>query len=210
MRIASVRKGASGATIVADGGSSFLVDLAFLTELGVDESALFPGAELDEESDRRVRLAAEVRSAELRALSLLARAEQSTRMLRVKLASRGFGEDAVRLALSRLEAAGLADDARFSRAYVASRLSRRTGREGPATLIAALRARGIDSDTAASAVAAVLGHDERREALAKAAAIALRAASGDRVAARARLRLLGYGAGEISAYFEACDEDMEH
>jgi len=179
-----------------------LVDLGLLAELGLGESSLAPGAELDEEAEGLVRLAAEARSAEARGLSLLARAEQSTQMLRMKLAARGFNEAAVRLAIGRLAAAGFADDARFSRAYAASRLSRRPGREGPATLAAALRARGVDSDTAASAVAAVLGPEERREALGKAAAAAMKAACGDRAAARAALRRLGYGGGDISDYFE--------
>ncbi len=208
MLVLSVRKGASGATIVADGGSSFLVDLGLLEELGLGESSLAPGARLDDEAEGLLKLAAEAREAEARGLSLLARAEQSTQMLRIKLSSRGFGEAAIRLALGRLEAAGLADDARFSRAYVASRLSRRPGREGPATLAAALRARGIDSETAASAVAAVLGPDERREALEKAAAAALKAACGDRAAARSRLRALGYGGGDISTFFEELDDEL--
>ncbi len=202
----SVRKGASGATIVADGGSSFLVDLGLLSELGLGESALRPGAELDEEAEGLVHLAAEAREAEARALSLLARAEQSALMLRMKLIGRGFGEAAIRLALGRLTADGLADDSRFARAYIASRLSRRGGREGPSTLAAALRERGIDGDTAASAIAAVLGPEEREGQLAKAAALALGAAKGDRAAARAALRRLGFGGGEISAYFEALDD----
>jgi regulatory protein len=206
VRISSVRKGASGATIVADGGSSFIIDLGLLEELGLPESAVAPGSELDDQAAAILALAAEAREAEARGLALLARAEQSTRMLRLKLAARGFGEAAVRLAVGRLETAGLAADGRFARAYVASRLSRRGSREGPATLAAALRGRGVDAETAAAAVAAVLGPDERRNALAAAAAEALARCGGDRGAARARLRYLGYGGGEISEYFAGIDE----
>jgi regulatory protein len=203
VRISSVRKGASGATIVADGGSSFVVDLGLLEELGLDPEALAPGAELDERDEGILSLAAQAREAEARGLALLARAEQSKRMLKMKLASRGFGEAAIALALKRLEAAAFADDGRFARAYAASRLSRRKGREGPATLSAALRARGIDADTAASAIAAALGPEERREALASAAGWILKRSSGDRDEARHFLRQLGFSSGEISEYFDS-------
>jgi len=163
--------------------------------------------ELDDEAVGRLELAAEALKAEAKGLALLARAEQSTAMLKAKLASRGFGDAAVRLALARLKAAGWADDGRFARAYAASRLSRRGRREGPATLAAALRDRGVDAETAASAVAAVLGPDERREALAKVAAEALARCEGSRGEARARLRSLGYGGQEISDYFARLDEE---
>jgi regulatory protein len=203
VRISSVRKGASGATIVADGGSSFVVDLGLVEELGLDPEAIVPGADLDERAMGLLDLAAQAREAEARGLALLARAEQSNFMLRMKLSSRGFGEAAIALALKRLEASAFADDGRFARAYAASRLSRRRGREGPATLSAALRARGIDADTAASAVAAVLGPEERREALASAAGWILKRSTGDRDEVRRSLRQLGFSSGEISEYFES-------
>jgi regulatory protein len=207
VRISSVRKGASGATIVADGGSTFIVDLGLLEELGLGEAALAPGSELDEKEAALIALAAEAREAEARGLSLLARAEQSARMLRAKLAARGFGEAAIRIAVRRLEEGGLADDRRFARAYAASRLSRRGGREGPASLAAALRGRGIDAEAAASAVASVLGPEQRREALARAAAVAIKKSGSDRVEARAMLKSLGFGGSEISEYFEELEED---
>jgi regulatory protein len=206
VRISSVRKGASGATIVADGGSAFIVDLGLLEELGLGELALAPGSELDEREAALVALAAEAREAEARGLALLARAEQSARMLRAKLAARGFGEAATKIAVRRLEEEGLADDRRFARAYAASRLSRRGGREGPASLVAALRGRGIDADTAASAVASVLGPEQRRDALARAAAVALKDKGCDRVELRIRLKSLGFSGNEISEYFEELEE----
>jgi len=207
VRVADVHTGASGAaTIVVDGGFSFIVDLDLLAELGLPPDSLRAGVELNEEAAALVRIAAETRKAELRGLALLARAEQSEYMLKIKLTGRGFSETAVCLALGRLKTAGYLDDERFARTYAASRLSRRRGGEGPATLEAALRRRGVDSAVAEAAIAAVLGPDERWDALVQAASEALRRSGGNKAVARARLRLLGFKGGEISECFERFDE----
>jgi regulatory protein len=121
-------------------------------------------------------------------------------MLRLKLEARGFREKAVRLALDKLGSEGLLSDSRFAEAYAASRLARRA--EGPASLVAALRGRGVSGDAAKAAVAAVLGPEERALALAKAAEKEMKRAGADRDAARRRLRALGFEFGEISEYFE--------
>ena len=92
------------------------------------------------------------------------------------------------------------DEARFARAYVASRLARRA--EGPASLAAALRARGVDEETARAAIAALLDPEARRAALGRAWATELKKAKGDPAAARSRLRALGFSSSEISAYRE--------
>jgi len=200
LRIESVRRGASGVATIAAGGSSFLVELELLDSLGLPPAALAAGTELDEAGEAALRLAAEAREAEKRGLALLARAEQSAFMLKVKLGSRGFSGRAVSLALERLAERGWLDEARFARAYVASRLARRA--EGPASLAAALRARGVDEETARSAIAALLDPEARRAALGRAWAAELKKAKGDPAAARSRLRALGFGSSEISAYRE--------
>jgi len=203
MRIESLHEGASGAATIAAGGSSFIVDAGQLEALGLPLSALAPGIELDEGEEATLRLAASAREAERRALALLARAEQSSYMLKCKLELRDFPPEAIRLALERLGAQGWLDDARFARAYATARLSRRV--EGPGSLVAALRARGVDQATAKEAVAAVLGPEERREALGKAWARELKRASGDRDEARSRLRALGFSSSELREYLESHD-----
>ena len=102
---------------------------------------------------------------------------------------------AARIALARLCAEGILSDSRFAESYAASRLSRRA--EGPASLVAALRGRGVDGDTAKGAVAAVLGPSERAAALAKAAGKELRRSRGDKDALKRRLRALGFKSEEI-------------
>jgi SOS response regulatory protein OraA/RecX len=199
LRIESVRRGASGTADVAVGGSSFLLLLEVLEGLGLSADELVPGVELDEAQGSLLALAAEAHEAEKRALFLLARAEQSRFMLAAKLERRGFSKAAT-LALERLASAGLLDDRRFARAYASSRLSRRA--EGPSSLAAALRARGIDSETVASALAELLGPEGRAAALRKTAAKEMKRSAGDRGEARRRLRALGFSATEIGDYFE--------
>ncbi len=203
MRIESVQKGASGTASVAAGGSSFLVKLEVLEALGMASASLIPGTELDEAGLGLLTLADEEREAERRGLALLARAEQSAFMLRAKLEAREFSRRAVGLALERLQASGLLDDRRFALAYASSRLAHRSSKaEGPASLVSALRERGVDRTIAAEAVASILGAEERAAALEKAAAKELKRSGGDRDAARSRLRALGFKSEEISELFE--------
>jgi regulatory protein len=203
LRIDSVREGSSGSTIVEAGGASFSVLPAQLEKLAFPGSLLVPGRELDESQAAALALAAEAREAERRGLALLARAEQSSFMLRMKLEAREFSRRAVALALERLAAEGLLDDRRFASAYAASRLAHRGSKaEGPASLVAALRERGVDRSLAAEAVAELLGPEERPSALASAASKELKRSGGDRGAARRRLRSLGFSSEEISDLFE--------
>ena len=195
--------GASGTATIAAGGSSFLVGLEVLESLGLAIGSLVSEAELDEAALAILALAAEEREAEKRGLSLLARAEQSGFMLRIKLEARGFSRRAVGIAMERLGARGLLDDRRFALAYAASRLAHRSSKaEGPMSLVAALLGRGVDRAVAAEAVAEILGPEERAAALASAAAKERKRSNGDRDAARSRLRGLGYKSEEISEFFE--------
>jgi regulatory protein len=202
VKVESLSRGASGAATVVAGGFSFIVCVELLESLGLPLSALAPGRELEEEESGLLALAAEAREAETRGLALVARAEQSTFMLRAKLEARGFSRKATAIALERLAANGFLSDRRFALAYAASRLARRSSKaEGPASLAAALRERGIDRTTAAEALAELLGPEERARALASAAEKAAKRSGGDREQLRDRLRELGFKSDEISDYF---------
>lgn len=204
MRIDFVKQGASGTAIVAAGGSSFIFRPVQAEELGLAVGSLSPGTDLDEDHALLLALAAEAYEAEKKALALLARAEQSAFTLGIKLETRGFSKKAVRIALDTLGAEGVLSDSRYAEAYAASRLSRRA--EGPASLVAALRGRGVDAATAKAAVAAVLGPRERSDALAKAAAKELRRSGGDVEALKRRLRALGFKSDDIAGYFEGRED----
>ena len=192
--------GASGTAVIAAGGSSFLFRVQQAEELGLPREALVPGLELDEAQSGLLALAAEAYEAEKKGLALLARAEQSVYMLGAKLEAKGLSRKAVKIAVERIQAEGLVSDRRFSEAFAAARLSRRA--EGPASLLSSLRGRGVDGDTAKSTVASLMGPEERRAALAKAAAKEQRRSGGDREAVRRKLRSLGFKSDEISEFFD--------
>jgi regulatory protein len=88
---------------------------------------------------------------------MLARAPRSVRDLRRRLSLKGEPEAAIQAAIERLTAAGLLDDAAYSRAFVRSKVAsqgfsrRRLKQE--------LAKRGIAGDVADSAIAEVL-HDD--------------------------------------------------
>ena len=200
LRIESIRMGAHGTAIIAAGGSSFLFRSEQAQELGLSLDSLALGLELDEAQGELLVLAAEAYEAEQKAYACLARAEQSVHMLSSKLEAKGYSRKAARLAVERLQAEGLLSDRRFADAYAASRLSRRA--EGPASLVASLRGKGVDGDTAKTAVASLMGPDQRRSALVKAAEKETRRSGGDREAVRRRLKSLGFKSDEISEYFD--------
>jgi len=89
-------------------------------------------------------------------MDLLARREHSLAELRDKLAARAFEPAEIEAALAQLAREGLADDARFIEAFIASRI--RKG-HGPIRIRAELLQRGIDGDAVTRALAE--SHDWR-------------------------------------------------
>lgn len=91
-----------------------------------------------------------VREASTRAYAILALRDHSRAELRKKLVDRDFEERIVEILLSRLEDAGLVDDARFAEQFVRSQ---RTGKGRSASAISrALREKGVSDDDAAPAL----------------------------------------------------------
>lgn len=80
-------------------------------------------------------------SALSRAVALLSRREHSAIELKRKLVERGFPEDEVDSALSRLQANGLQDDARYAAALVRAKSG---AGQGPLRLRAELARQGVD------------------------------------------------------------------
>lgn len=202
MLLESVETGASGVAKVAAGGSSFFLRFEDWLALGRDPAELRAGAELDEAGESALRLAAEAREAGLAGAALLARAEQTRLGLGAKLEKRGFGARAVRLALDRLEAEGLLDEGRYARAWLRSRLA--GAKEGPRRLLQALRARGLDEETARAALAAELGGEERRSLYLRAKA-RLERRLAEPEAIRDALRELGFTSTELRAFEDEDD-----
>jgi regulatory protein len=115
---------------------------------------LCPGAVLGPDAEAAFRHAADCLSAEKAALRLIARAEQYGAGLIRKLEQRKHSPAAVRAVLARLLELGLVNDRRYAELWLKHRIRR--GKKGPRTLETALRARGIDRETAAAALMAAL------------------------------------------------------
>jgi regulatory protein len=208
VRIISVEKRASGIAKIAIGGSSFLCRPRYLSELGLEPEGLTPGVELDEEAIEILALADKAQDAEARALSLLARAEQSRFLLAVKLERRECSARAVGLALDFLESEGLLDDGRFAEAWLRARIGRAA--TSPMKLVASLRARGIAEEVAKAALDRVCDPELRLSLVAKAAAKEgkkLQKAPGldpsdYRAELKRSLRGLGFKSADVALYFE--------
>jgi len=214
-RIVSIRKGAHGTvTAVSDDGSLSHYRLEYYgaaCEAASIEPAVAsidalrndggepggPGVELD---DGALAVAIEALAAELRATALLARAEQYRAGLERKLAARGMARMATRLALDRLESAGLLSDERYAASWIRQRC--RGHAEGPRSLNAALSARGVDRTALRAALEATCSGDERRAVLENAVRLVLRTGV-DREPARIRLLDMGWRHAEIDEELDA-------
>ena len=155
-RIDTIRQGASGTTIIVAGGSSFLFRPSQAEELGLDSASLLPGADLGEDAAGLLSLAAEAYEAEQKGVALLSRAEQSSQMLRQKLEARGISQKAARIAIERLSADGTLSDRRYAEAVT----RQKAGTHGRQAIAAVLRAKGVDADVAAEAVAGLTADDD--------------------------------------------------
>lgn len=182
------------------GGSSFICRNHYLEALGLEPASLGKDRVLEEEELSALDLAREATEAEIRAVALLARAEQGRHLLQAKLEKRELSRPAIRLALDWLEAQGLLDDGRYAESWLRSKMG--SAAATPAKLLTGLRGKGIDEAVAKAALGIVFGVEERKEALAKAWERCMKRAGGDKGEAKAGLRALGFKAQEIREYFE--------
>lgn len=120
-------------------------------------------------------------------LNLLSHRARSARELERRLARKDFPGDVASAAVEDLERMGLVDDAAFAESFVRDRVRLRP--KGKRVLVQELRARGVDPDTAETAVGEVMaGEDVSELELARAAADRWKARAGeDRQSARRRL-----------------------
>jgi len=128
-----------------DEGESFevMLEALELSRLGVGDPLPHDARLnlLETDADVRVRHAA---------LNLLSYRARTRRELKTKLRQKGFGAERIAACLDRLERHGLLDDAAVAAAFVRDRLLHRP--RGKAQLISELRAKGLDTDTAAETI----------------------------------------------------------
>jgi len=107
--------------------------------------------------DEVSRFNAACNKAEKAALRLIARAEQNSFGLMVKLEKNGFDRTVIRAVISGLLDRGLLDDERYAMLWLRSRLAKKA--QSPKWLLNSLRKRGIDRHSSQRALAKVLDSD---------------------------------------------------
>ena len=145
-------------------GSSIIFSSSYLNPENPIENAIktadldaLTEKELSIEEEEAFRFAAECLRAERSALRLVARAEQNSLGLTAKLRRR-HGMDAVKAVVSRFMEKNLLDDSRYAERWIRSRLALRKA-VSPQRLLAGLRSRGIDRDSARKTLDRVLDPD---------------------------------------------------
>ncbi|MDR1144116.1 MAG: RecX family transcriptional regulator [Spirochaetaceae bacterium] len=182
-----------------DDGSLFVIGTAYLPP-GNEGAFLCPGAALDPEAAAALRHAADCRETETAALRLIARAEQCSAGLSRKLERRKCPSRAIRTVLVRLLELDLIDDWRYAKLWLKSRVAR--GKKGPRTLETALRAKGIDRKTAASALKTALAGDGEAKLLERCAKKAVERKRQDvDTDLRFFLKREGFSSAAIEAFF---------
>lgn len=188
-----------GVRVQLDGRPFGSIGTADVVDLGLAEDR-----EIDERGVAALTARAEVFSARVIAMRMLATRSLPGAELTRRLVRRGLAKPAVETAVGSLREMGLVDDAGFARHYVRTRARRQ--RFGPRRLLGDLRRLGVPERVAQAAVSDVLEADGidpgvvLREAAEK-KAHTLRGL--DPVIARRRLRAYllrrGFSGGEIAA-----------
>ena len=135
-----------------------------------------------------------------KALSLLARAEHSRRLLTGKLTKKGFEPEIIAEVADRLEEENALNDLRYAELWISCRMKKRG--EGAGLLLAGLLKRGIDRDTAEEAVKNCRDEDACKDALRKAYEKVLRKGPCSRLELTSLLRRKGFSVTEINTFLE--------
>jgi regulatory protein len=211
MKILSIKTGTDAALrrVELSDGSLFSFKINYLPPLCIDESLYTPGSAegraISADEEEGFRFASACLRAEKAALQLIARAEQTTFNLSLKLEKRGHDSLCIRAVIARLCELGLLDDRRYARLWLESRLNRVIS---PRRLLAALRARGIGRHAAEDALQETLD-TETEQRLLERYAQKLRRKRGDEddsAAARRDLRRTlkseGFSSSAVQIFFE--------
>ncbi|HSV56097.1 MAG TPA: regulatory protein RecX [Magnetospirillaceae bacterium] len=206
MRVESLKIGASGIVrLRMDGGSAFSFRQDHLPPgLG---SLPDEGGEAGSEILAAVQAASAIHLAELLALRLLARSEQTRWLLTLKLRGRGFTDEAASPALDRLERLGILSDERYARAW-ASQRARLRG-DGPGRVAAGLAARGVEEVLARRICGEVFSGSERALALMQAVRRLRRSGRNSVKAAERRLRAEGWRSFEVRAALDSFRDERD-
>ena len=178
--------------------------LFFSTEYLTDESFLekyrdfASGWELSQDEEESILFAGACYQAEKSALRLIARAEQNSLGLTAKLERRGYDSAVVRAVVSRFLDRNLLDDQRYAESWSRSRLSLKKA-ISPQRLLAGLRQRGIDRNSAGKALDHVLDPETEYALLLKYIDKSLRGKKALHL--RAQLKYEGFSSETLDSFF---------
>ncbi|MDR2210993.1 MAG: recombination regulator RecX [Spirochaetaceae bacterium] len=197
--VESVKRNRDSISLDFDDGSVVTAGLAYLPPEYAD---LCPGAVLGEEAAAILRHGENCLAAERAALRLITRAEQCALGLTRKLEQRKHGPAAVKAVLDRLLGLGLVDDRRYAELWLKFPVSR--GSRGPRILRAALRAKGIDRETAEAALEAALAGEAELKLLGRCLKKAPRGKQPEQSGSEIRyfLKTEGFSTAAIEGYFD--------
>ena len=165
--------------VAPEEGSAFYVRAEYLPE-GVFER-IDVGADFDEDETDSLMDAGLTCAVELKAVSYLARAEQSRFELTRKLIEKKYDKKYVEAALTYLEGRGYLSDLRFATAWLNTRCINHF--EGRSRLAAELAARGIARDVASTALDEFFTENDEDEICLKAYEKLSKSKSGEKLTA---------------------------
>jgi regulatory protein len=134
------------------------------------------------------------------ALRLVARAEQSSSGLSLKLQKKGYSRAEIRFAIDALVEAGMLDDLRYARLWAASRIKRKS--DSPRELLYALCCKGISRGTAVAALKETLSTDVQLALLRRFVEKNGLGESASDGALRKRLCFDGFSAEVLDSFFD--------
>ncbi|MDR0683873.1 MAG: recombination regulator RecX [Spirochaetaceae bacterium] len=134
------------------------------------------------------------------ALRLVARAEQFSSGLSLKLQRKGYSRAEIRFAVDALGEAGMLDDLRYARLWLASRVKRKA--DSPRELLYALCGKGISRDTAVTALKETLTTDAQLALLRRFVEKNGPGEPANDKAVRKRLSFDGFSAEVLDSFFD--------
>jgi regulatory protein len=138
-------------------GSLFSLRLSYLQTSHQNESLYQLDNTITDEHAQDLREAAACFRCERAALSLVARAEQSSSGIKPKLEKRGHPTRYIKKVVARLINLEIIDDARYAERWLSSRINQLNGT--PLKFLSGLCSRGINRETASSVLKAALTSD---------------------------------------------------
>ena len=205
MTLVSLKKGSENgfdtARLELSDGSFLSVKACYINDYCRGFHAWEPGRDLSSPEEEALRFAASCYRAEKAGMRLIARAEQRSWGLTVKLERRGFDSACVEAVVSHLAENDFLNDERYSEIWLRNRLSKRTGKPlSPRRLSGMLRNRGINRDIAVSALQKALDCEGEWTLLQR--FLAKKAPPETTYSLRTLLRTEGFSPEVLNRYFE--------